>query len=183
MQHYTGVGSRRTPTDILMLMQETAGALHQHHRYTLRSGGANGADSAFQRGAFHVHGEAEIYRPRGKCQLHEIGSYVPDLWDKAMQMAEAIHPAWYACSAYARMLHARNCFQVLGRDLDTPSKFLVCWTPDGAATAGHCSRETGGTGTAIRLASGNGIPVFNLKNADTLTRIKKWLRVPQAIPA
>ena len=34
--------------------------------------------------------------------------------------------------------------QVLGLDLKTPSKFLICWTPEG--------KEKGGTATAIKLA-------------------------------
>ena len=50
MKYYTGMGSRRTPPNILAMMTHLARAF-AHHGYTLRSGGAQGADSAFALGA------------------------------------------------------------------------------------------------------------------------------------
>jgi len=82
-------------------------------------------------------------------------------------MASVIHPAWYRCSDYVRKLHARNCFQVLGRDLRTPSSFLVCWTLDGA--------DIGGTRTAIVLARNHSIEVINLGFAEQLNRITQYV--------
>jgi hypothetical protein len=46
--------------------------------------------------------------------------------------------------------------QVLGRSGDTPSLFLVCWTPAGT--------DDGGTGYAVRCARAHAVPVYNLKN-------------------
>lgn len=46
------------------------------------------------------------------------------------------------------------------------SRFVICWTPDGATEADHTGRETGGTGQAIRIANIMGIPVYNLKNKE-----------------
>ena len=43
---------------------------------------------------------------------------------------------------------------LLGAKLDNPVSALICWTTDG--------QPTGGTGQAIRIASGYGIPVHNL---------------------
>ena len=87
------------------------------------------------------------------------------------------HPAWQACSDYAKALHTRNVFQVLGSTLDNPSRFVLCWTPDGAEYGHETSRETGGTGTAIRIADLFGIPVFNVARPDTAERIDRWLNV------
>ena len=52
---------------------------------------------------------------------------------------------------------------------------MVCWTPDGAESESECTAKTGGTATAIRLASRRGIPVFNLRGAGAIDRIKALL--------
>jgi hypothetical protein len=69
-------------------------------------------------------------------------------------MAQRFHPAWHFCTAYARELHARNCYQVMGYSLDTPAEFVVCWTRGG--------KPVGGTAQAIRIAMSKNIPVYNL---------------------
>ncbi len=73
----------------------------------------------------------------------------------------------------AKKFHARNVQQVLGKNLDTPTKFVVCWTPDGAEQ--RTSNKTGGTGQAIRVAISNNIPVFNLYNEGRLEELKSSL--------
>lgn len=50
MKIYTGIGSRNTPPDILDIMFRLAGKLASEG-YVLRSGGAQGADDAFEQGA------------------------------------------------------------------------------------------------------------------------------------
>lgn len=45
-EYYAGIGSRKTPRDILELMTKIGRAFYSAH-WILRSGGAEGADSAF----------------------------------------------------------------------------------------------------------------------------------------
>ena len=154
---YTGVGSRVTPKAILETMTLIAIKLSKSG-YILRSGGAIGADQAFERGS----------------ALHHI-FHARDANMAAMAIAGGLHPAWDRCSQYAKRLHGRNAFQVLGLELDQPSKFLICWTPDGCESHASRTYETGGTGTAISIASEHGVPVFNLANQITLKRLEKFL--------
>lgn len=144
MKYYAGIGSRETPPRVLAKMTAIAQDLAAQG-YILRSGAAEGADSAFEAGA----GDAkEIWIPWRGFQNHP-SRLVPSL--AAFEMAARFHPAWERCSRGARALHARNCHQVLGADLATPVEFVVCWTKDG--------RASGGTGQAIRIAQHHGIPV------------------------
>lgn len=154
MKYYSGVGSRQTPQDILALIENIAVVLAQRN-FTLRSGGAYGADKAFEIGAGM---DADIF-------------YADQATQAAADIAKQFHPAWHRCSNYARKLHARNAFQVLGINLDTPSKFLICWTPDGCEYHANRSIKTGGTGTAISIANHYNVPVFNLANETSRTRI------------
>lgn len=156
-QFYTGVGSRKTPTEILDFMKSIAVRLSAMG-VVLRSGGAVGADRAFESGATL----AEIF-------------YARQSTPEAEAIARRFHPVWDRLPEYVRQLHGRNAFQVLGLDLITPSKYLICWTPDGALCHKDRSIKTGGTGTAISIASAYGVPVFNLARSDHWTRLKKFI--------
>ncbi len=162
---YTGVGSRTTPGAILDLMTRAA-----HHLallgYTLRSGHAHGADQAFERGA---GGYAELYLPwpafASDTPLRGVVQSSPAR--QAMPIAALHHPAWGRLDDPARLLHARNVHQVLGRDLNCPSKFLICFTPGGTGS--------GGTGQAIRIARAYSVPVFDLGDPVNQRRIQAML--------
>lgn len=155
MKYYTGVGSRETPSDILIIIQSLASYLAKQN-YILRSGGAIAADTAFEKGCDLVQGKKEIF-------------YASDATSETLRLAKQIHPAWHRCNDYSKNLHARNCFQVLGRDLKTPSEFLICWTTDG--------RHIGGTRTAIKLAMNNNIPVINLGIKEDYDAVLEKLQI------
>jgi hypothetical protein len=165
---YTGVGSRTTPD----AMEPTIFAIAQtlaKQGFTLRSGGALGADTFFERGAGTA---AEIYRPQGLDRKTPAGArmIVPkgEVLDRCLLIASVVHPNWAACSEYARLLHARNVCQVHGEGLDAPSEFLVCWAkPDGRGGV------EGGTGLAWRIAGAAGIPCYNLFVPGQLELLRK----------
>lgn len=148
---YTGIGSRETPRKILNIMYQLASALSEKG-YTLRSGGAHGADTAFEEGCNDTHGNKEIYLPWKNFNGRSSTLYSPTV--EAMNRASQIHPAWHLCKPSVKKLHARNCHQIMGIDLKTPSRFVICWTKDGL--------DIGGTRTAIVMAKEEQIPVFNL---------------------
>lgn len=142
---YAGIGARKTPPDICRLFTRVARFLALRD-YVLRSGGAAGADKAFEDGA----NRKEIWLPKPKFNGSSSQLFPSP---EAYEMAAAIHKAWHKCDQFARASHARNCHQILGATLDHPVKFVLCWTPDGAIV--------GGTATAIRLAQKNNIEVIN----------------------
>jgi hypothetical protein len=148
---YTGIGARKTPKNILETMTSIARLLDRKE-YTLRSGGAKGADSAFEWGAAEV--KPEIYLPWKGFENNLSNLIVTDL--RAFEIAKLYHPAWNRLTQGAKKMMARNVHQVLGWELDKPSDFLVCWTADGKAS--------GGTGQALRLAIDMLIPIYNLYN-------------------
>lgn len=154
MRYYAGIGSRETPIDVCELMTAIAGWL-QRRGFVLRSGGAIGADCAFAKGALGKN--REIFLPGVE--------FSPAITLHAAKIAEQFHPAWSKCGDFARKLHTRNVYQILGADLETPSEFVVCWTKDGKAS--------GGTGQALRIAASIGIPVFNLHNPEAQYRLRE----------
>jgi len=160
MKFYTGIGSRNTPTDILALMTEIAKVL-DNDKYILRSGGAGGADEAFE----SATPCKRIYLPwsgfNGK-QYNGKEYLVPSYNE---QWVLDYHPNSHYLTAGMMKLMSRNTYQVLGDDLNTPSAFVVCWTSDGKAS--------GGTGQALRIAKDFNIPIYNLYNDEELETIVK----------
>lgn len=157
---YTGIGSRQTPKPVLDSMEFMAGVLATHG-YTLRSGKAGGADSAFQKGAVENNGKMEIYIPwpgfNRNCDPKWNNNDIIGVSHDTLRIAENLHPAWRLCSPGARKLHARNVCQILGKDLNAPSDFVIFYSK-----ADHNGKLKGGTATAVNLAVNSGIAVYNL---------------------
>jgi hypothetical protein len=166
---YAGIGSRTTPPEILRRMSKIANRLEERG-YTLRSGGANGADTAFDEGC----SRKQIFLPW--TGFNDRRSSFHSISEGALGVAAAVHPAFNKLSPAAKKLMARNTYQVLGDDIRSPSDFIVCWTPDGAENESQRSRSTGGTGQAIALANRWNIPIFNLARPDALDRLAGELR-------
>ena len=147
--YYAGIGARATPIEVLAIMTNFATNM-ELSGFILRSGGADGADSAFEAGVVNNQNK-EIYLPwksfnNNNSPLHGVSK-------AALEMAAKYHPNWKACSIGARKFHARNCYQMLGYNLKTPVEFVACWTPKG--------KITGGTGQALRIAEDHGIYIDN----------------------
>lgn len=165
---YTGIGSRKAAAGVIQLMQGIARRLAARG-FVLRSGGADGADMAFEIGA--GDGPKEIYLPWRGFKGNRSPLYNLTNSAAAAEIAATIRPAWPRLKPSVQGLHTRNVHQVLGQDLANPAQFVVCWTPDGAQTEQERSAETGGTGTAIALANRRGVQVINLAREGAMDRL------------
>jgi hypothetical protein len=171
---YAGIGSRQTPRLHLARMEYLAQVLAEHG-WTLRTGLAQGADQAFCRGAYRGRGCVELYLPWPS--FARIGGGRKTVLERpsgeAYQIAERFHPEWERLSRGARALHARNSHQVLGAGLETPAGLVICWTRNGSRD-GH-EEGTGGTGQALRIAAGYGVPVLNIARPDDVEKVRALL--------
>lgn len=162
---YAGIGSRRTPANVLGVIHDLAGDLRRLN-WTLRTGHAEGADQAFEYGAGLA---ACVFLPwptyNGQEPIAGVHYGSPDA--RAYTIAQEVHPAWWTLTLGGTRMHARNSHIVLGKSLADPVRFVVAWTPGG--------KVTGGTGQALRLAAKLAIPVFNLATctADEVVRFAR----------
>ena len=209
---YAGIGSRETPIEIQSKMSKVAKMLEEKG-YTLRSGGADGADFAFEKGLAKTSKNKEIYLANTDYRNKATGQFYNDRSeagfknestdfiyedkfpnanrkylgdsqkDTAAKLVEELHPNGKRLKeGIVKNLMARNAFQVFGKELNSPSDFLLVWTPindKGEVVTEHNQRaydkdkkakledgvptfDTGGTGQAISYASLKGIPVINM---------------------
>lgn len=164
MRYYAGIGSRETPPGVKPMIDEVSSFLSKMG-FILRSGAAPGADTMFEEAC---QGGKEIYLPWKGFNKSEsdlfLDSMDPQLIAKAREIASKFHPNWKGLSEAAKKLMTRNTFQILGKDLNTPVSFVVCWTRGGTIN--------GGTGQAMRIARDLKIPIFNLYHKDSIHKIK-----------
>lgn len=164
----TGIGARATPSDVLSQMEEIGRQLAANN-YWVRSGHAQGADYAFEKGA-GSHTIAYLPWAGFNSNLPLLGhSEVITSRKDREALVRGLHPNPDALSGGAWALMQRNTAQVLGLDLDTPSDFVVCWTEDGG--------PSGGTGMAIRLAERRDIPVINMFHEEWNSAEKVLARI------
>lgn len=155
---YAGIGARKTPEEILMLMRRLA-TIFGKKGYKLRSGGALGADKAFEMGA------------KGQpCDVFTVRDVPddPNFW--AYDMAKSCllpQLKWDTFKPYVQKLFARNMMIILGPKGDDPVDRVFCWTP----TLDY-ENAFGGTPHSLRCAARSGIPIHNLYDQDVLEKVE-----------
>lgn len=164
----TLVGSRKPPDDISHLAFSIGKKLSDIGVIN-RTGGAVGMDSDFAK--FYNHSLIENYRSSND-QYDCIDVSVFDNYQEAYDLTERIVPHFEQLDHSQRGLHVRNCYQVLGRDLRSPSDILICWCKMSGGV------PVGGTRTAITLARMHNVPVFNLYNENSKKLVCEWLKIP-----
>lgn len=158
---YAGIGTRNNykalPTKIAKQITHITQQL-EDAGLILRSGNAVGSDQAFE-SSLKDSNNADIY------YASDISNGMYDS-ENAKALAEQIHPNPTALKRNKTgfELMARNSFQVLGTDLNTPVDFIVCYAPN----------ESGGTAQALRIAEKLNIPIFNLADNDGFDNFNTW---------
>ena len=152
------------------LMRSIAAQLAVQH-WVLRSGGADGADTAFEEGAGSF--TKQIFLPWKK--FNDNLSKFWNVSETAINDSLKFHPTPDRLGQGARKIMGRNLYQVMGLDLNTPSSFLVCWTPFNTEDAFDPEKRIGGTGQAIRIATKQDIPIVNLNTLEHRTRLQEFV--------
>ena len=179
---YAGIGSRNTPAPVLERMRAIALQM-AIEGWTLSTGAAHGADSAFAEGAGRA--SSLLYLPwngyNGLTSSDQNCLVMSEIQQTAC--AEVIarhHPAWHRCRRGARALHARNAAIILGPDRKLPVNAVIFWCPrfgDG--------RLSGGTATGVNLARSRSIPTFHLADYNDrvlFARLRDIAREAQEAP-
>jgi hypothetical protein len=162
----------------MTLMRRLANHLREQG-WVLRSGGAEGADEAFEQGVMddpeYTENDLEIYLPwPGFCghQPSVCNIVAPRLqnWSQAVARASLIHPIWNELKRSHQLLHGRNIYQVYGLDLESPAAYIVYYARERAD-----GEVDGGTRTAVMAARQAGVRELNLYRPAVLTKLTELL--------
>ena len=163
MKAFAAIGSR------LQFLSETARAaipiiselLRQSDVY-MRTGAALGADQLWAN--YYTHERVLLYLPWGPYEADWVqsssfivASHEPD--GEAIEYALQYHVAPNALKQGAQKMIGRNAQIIMGRDLSTPVEFVL-------ATSRSNGKFGGGTMHGVDIARANGIPVYDVCNAN-----------------
>lgn len=164
--YYAGIGSRKIPQESFNRLVEV-GQFMAESGFVLRSGHAEGSDSAFEIGCDKANGEKEIFLPWKGFNGSDSKFY--SISKDSNLSVDTFHPSPSHLSRGARFLMARNYYQVCGYELTSDkSSFILYWTPN--------NELTGGTSQALRIAKANGIPALGLDGVENpISYIKHFL--------
>ncbi len=153
MMIFAGIGSRNCPKDVCETMSKISKFFFERE-YILRSGGADGADKAFEKSVPYDEYK-QIFRPENTTP-------------EAIEFASRFHPNWKAVLKIpgAKELHGRNAQILLGKNLDSPVDFVVAWTKDG--------KPSGGTALGLIIAEKHNIPIYNIFNEEDMTKLREF---------
>lgn len=177
---YAGIGSRDIPVGPLHRLLIGVGAGLARNGFTLRSGGARGCDSLFEYG----HRNCEPRNGGPEIQPPEIFRPEPPPPEWTFRLVREFLDPGRKLETFGpgvRNLLARNMQQVLGRNGDSPSMFVLYWT----AAESYEGPEAGGTRYALRCAERYGVPMLNLgrseiqgvrSGSDTVAKVLNWCR-------
>lgn len=166
---YLAIGNQDTPPEIVRQLADIAGRL-KDAGYTARTTGKGAAD------------EGVMITAGDKCEVHipwkkfdGIDSKFNKVLPEALEMVKQYHGAFDSQKDSIKTIIGRGAHLVLGQDLRSPVRFVVCWSQDGLENAKDRSAKSGYIGIPVSIASSMKIPVFNLKNPDALRRLNEFL--------
>lgn len=168
---YAGTGNKEAPQNILDRFTEIARVLDQFG-YTLRTGGFDGPEEYFEKGSSHL----ELHLPWK--DFNKRDSKLTFTSHEAMEIARKFHPTFDGLSPAIQKFLAKNVRTLLGKDLKSAVRFVICWSEDGAETIKEKSFKTGNIGHVLAIASAMRIPVFNFGKPDAEERLRKYLEIP-----
>lgn len=173
-----GVGSRKISGQIRMEMIEI-GRWARQEKVWVRSGRAEGSDQAFASGTQEYCIQYLPWASFNKDFISRAHDFVlPEkLTDYHHQLIKKYHPAPDKLSRGAYRLMARNCYQVLGKDLNQPVNAVICWCEEHYGPDGQ-TVWSGGTGFANRMAFDMDIPIINMyrEQFDTANKVIGYLK-------
>lgn len=174
---YAGIGSRETPEEIKTMMTNISSQLEKSG-WLLSSGGAQGADQAFEDGVSSIEANRIILATNGNHGKWASQGYIvftdlsPDVQQYCKDIVFKIHPAPDKLKPFPLLLHSRNVIQIMGEDLNTWVKFVLYY-----AQEDKYGVPKGGTRTAVLLAKSLGIPAFNMLHDEVIQRLKRRYNV------
>jgi hypothetical protein len=157
---FTTIGSRQTPDDILLEMTRFGSWIRDMDHWC-RSGHADGADWAFEKGAQErclVYLPWEGFNSQLTSNARKV---IPPFDEKLDNLARQYHQKYDSLSDAVKKLMMRNCCQVLGLELNKPVDVVICWTPKASGS--------GGTGQALRIAKDYDIPIYDMAKCEYST--------------
>lgn len=167
---YAAISNENAPANVIEQFKSIAIDM-ENRGYTMRTSGNKGVEEIIE----VVAQNKEIYIPWKKFNDRESQYCKVD--KSAIDLVGTLHPSFQDLKDSVKAIIGRYAHVILGKDLKSPVRCVVCWTEDGVESAKDKTAKTGYCGTPIQIASNARIPVFNLKNDNAIYRLKNFMEL------
>lgn len=186
-RYYTGVGSRDITQEEYRLLKQI-GTRMSELGYWLRSGAADGSDSAFQHGAcYDQEIKTEIWIPWKSFQSElqqgtpYVNYYIPtkDMFETARNffIEKKIIPWYDNMPQGPKALHGRNYYQVVGFPSENNLSKVCIYCADESRKGD----VAGGTRSAVMVARYFSIPTYNIRIKEQKEELLSKLKIKGSI--
>lgn len=141
MKTYAGLGDKEVSENAGSIIFNVGKKMAENN-YLLRSGGAEGVDTFFEKGCDLVKGNKEIFTPWVKSNKYK----------EAEQIAKGHTAVWFKPKGIVQKILTRNVFILLGKELNKPVDLVLVWQ----------NGETDVYRHLVRTAASYNIRVYNL---------------------
>lgn len=132
----------------------------------------------------HTHGEHGAYvvtRDDAILAARTIGQDYHQYLRSSIVGENIVNPDTIDTKKYPKLKEVfefmtRNVFQIYGIGLDKKTELVICCSTPKAKVEGKISDVEGGTGMAVRIAYDKGIPVYNIRDPESLQELVAFLR-------
>lgn len=163
--------------------QETIDALIQiaiklsEKGFTLRTGADGKQGELFNPLGYalrQVSSKCEMYLPWKGFNNEADGIASKDI---AKDMLAELKPATATLPNAVRAILSNYTHVLTGKMLNSHTKFFLTWTEDGVESIGDITPKTGNMATPILICSRLNIPVFNVRNPESVERLQRFIKL------
>ncbi len=165
---YIITGDRNTPPEVADRMIVAMKQLEEKH-FTTRTTGLDGPDNAVEAQATNL----ELFLPWKGFNNKVSKNYYNT--KECLIIAKQFHPAFDGLKPAIHAFLGCNVRLVLGNNLKSAARFMICYTEDGAENEKSRTSKTGNLGLPISIATTMRIPVFNFRHTDAEERLYTFL--------
>jgi len=165
---YVITGDRSTPPEVTSRLVAVMKQLEEKH-FTTRSSGLDGPDATIIKDSANL----ELFLPWKPFNGLESKNYFNT--KECLVIAKQFHPAFDGLKPAIHAFLGCNVRLILGNNLKSAARFMLCYTEDGAESDKTKSSKTGNLGLAISIASAMRVPVFNFRHTDAEQRLFTFL--------
>ena len=92
---------------------------------------------------------------------------------ESMDLAKKVYPTWEKQKEYMLKIYSKNIRMIAGQNIRSPSRFVLCWSPDGIETSAARTNNSDGIEFYLKVSEVYKLKAYNLAAENALGRLSE----------